>query len=176
MTPTTSSSMPSAQASATYQRILVPLDGSELAARALPHAEAIAQAAGAQLLLLQVVPDAAMIAAESPMPSAGIPPLEPMFNVAQLQELQKDWLDQSRTAMQEVSDEVSSRTNLSVENLTLIGSPADVIVETARSRQADMIVMSTHGRSGVARWVYGSVAARVLHDATCPVLLIRAHS
>jgi nucleotide-binding universal stress UspA family protein len=51
---------------------------------------------------------------------------------------------------------------------------ADAILDFADQQQVDLIAMSTHGRSGLGRWVYGSVADKVLQGATCPVLLIRA--
>jgi nucleotide-binding universal stress UspA family protein len=54
------------------------------------------------------------------------------------------------------------------------GRPADEIITFAKAQQIDLIAMSTHGRSGLARWAYGSVADRVLHGASCPVLLVRA--
>ncbi|HLG94168.1 MAG TPA: universal stress protein, partial [candidate division Zixibacteria bacterium] len=55
-----------------------------------------------------------------------------------------------------------------------VGPAADVIIDYARSRRADLIVMSTHGRSGLGRWAFGSIADKVLRGANCPVLLVRA--
>jgi len=51
---------------------------------------------------------------------------------------------------------------------------ADAIIDFADQESVDLIVMSTHGRSGISRWVYGSVAEKILHHAPCPVLLVRA--
>ena len=54
------------------------------------------------------------------------------------------------------------------------GRPAEEIIAFANDLNVDLIAMSTHGRSGLARWAYGSVADRVLHAAKCPVLLVLA--
>ncbi len=56
------------------------------------------------------------------------------------------------------------------------GPVADTIVDYAREKQADLIVMSTHGRTGLSRWVYGSVTERVLRAAHCPTLVVRSHA
>jgi nucleotide-binding universal stress UspA family protein len=59
------------------------------------------------------------------------------------------------------------------ETVILKGAPADGILSYAKESQIDLIVMSTHGRTGLARFVFGSVAESVLRQATCPVLLVR---
>ena len=66
--------------------------------------------------------------------------------------------------------------NGAVEVVTEVrfGQAAEEIIAYARDIKADLIAMCTHGRSGIARWAYGSVADRVLHAAKCPVLLVRA--
>ncbi len=61
-----------------------------------------------------------------------------------------------------------------VHSEILSGDPSTTICTTAETLPADLIVMSTHGRSGMARWVYGSVANKVLRNAPCPVLLVRS--
>lgn len=59
------------------------------------------------------------------------------------------------------------------KSIIVTGTPADLIVRTARSRRADLIVMGTHGRSGLSRFLLGSVAARIITMAPCPVLTVR---
>jgi nucleotide-binding universal stress UspA family protein len=59
------------------------------------------------------------------------------------------------------------------ETLSLIGYPAEVIVDEARRREVDLIVMATHGYSGLKRWALGSVADKVLHTTQTPLLLVR---
>jgi nucleotide-binding universal stress UspA family protein len=59
------------------------------------------------------------------------------------------------------------------KSIVLVGAPADVIVRTARTGRADLVVMGTHGRSGLSRFLLGSVASRVIATAPCPVLTVR---
>lgn len=62
---------------------------------------------------------------------------------------------------------------LAVRTVVERGDPAQVVIECAQKEPADLIVMSSHGRSGFSRWLYGSVAHKVLQHAPCPLLLIR---
>jgi nucleotide-binding universal stress UspA family protein len=62
---------------------------------------------------------------------------------------------------------------LSVRSEVRKGRPAEQIIEYASEKSFNLIVMSTHGRSGLGRWVFGSVASKVLHEASSPILLIR---
>jgi nucleotide-binding universal stress UspA family protein len=65
------------------------------------------------------------------------------------------------------------RTGVRAEALLMEGAPSEGIVRAARARRADMIVVGTHGRTGLARFLVGSVASRVVATATCPVLTVR---
>jgi nucleotide-binding universal stress UspA family protein len=134
------------------KRILVPLDGSPLAERALPYARTLAQAAGARIWLLRAVPSADL---------AGVKPHE-----TQEREF---WEAEGYLRDQSVCLPAGS-----VEFATFGGGAAEGIVSECRSRQVDLVVMATHGRSGLGRWVFGSVAAGVLARAPAPVLLVRA--
>lgn len=134
-------------------RILVPLDGSPLADRALGYAEVLAARAGAELLLVQAIDTWAVL----------------------------DGGRHGRRA-QEMTVEAESRLAASVERLKSrgqmaassveFGEAAMVIAQARQSHNSDLIVMSTHGRGGLARLAYGSVAERVLRLGACPVLLI----
>ena len=134
-------------------RILVPLDGSELAERAIPYAEALARPSGARLILVRVVHRFALPG------TRGATQMEAI-----------------RTA-EEYLEEVAARLrvrDLVVDTAAPTGDPAEWIVDEAGIYRADLIVMATHGRGGLARFVYGSVASAVLTRATTPVLLVRA--
>ena len=76
----------------------------------------------------------------------------------------------------EVADVVGdlARYGIAVEAQAVNGFPAEVIVDTASDQQVDLIVMATHGYSGLRRWALGSVADKVIHTTTTPVLLVRA--
>ncbi len=142
-----------------YKRILCTLDGSELAEQAIPHAEAICRAFQGELILLRVV--------EPP-----IMPLLPEFAGAELNilpELHKQAREYIDRWVQELAAQ-GCRVTGEVEE----GLPAATITEYAREHDIDLIVMATHGRSGLSRWAFGSVADRVLRSAGRPVLLIRA--
>jgi len=144
------------------QRILVPLDGSKLAERALPHAQTLAQAHGAEILLVRIVE----------------PPSD--LEVAELYvawESPEKLYRHRQTAAEQYLGRVQERLSeagVHGEMYVNEGHAAEMILKAAESEGVDLIVMSTHGRSGVARWVYGSVAGKVLHGAPCPLLLIRA--
>jgi nucleotide-binding universal stress UspA family protein len=131
--------------------VLVPLDGSELAARAIPYALYLALHANARIVLTRSVVTG---------------PVRP----AQESSLE------ARDAEIELSQAAAylMRTHLPVEWLIMNEIPGRGIALAAQERQADLIVMSTHGRTGPGRWVYGSVAHDVLQLAPTPTLLIPA--
>jgi nucleotide-binding universal stress UspA family protein len=144
-----------------YKRILVALDGSALAEAALSHAEHLAASGSGEIVLLRVVISPYSIVAPD-LVLAG-------------QSIDQDALQQQ--AEQYLHALASTRLagrGFPVRTVVCPGPVAEAILDHARSLNADIIVMSTHGRGGISRWVYGSVADRVLQAAPCPVLLIRA--
>ncbi len=122
--------------------ILLPLDGSPLAELALPYAERLARATDAHIVAVRAI--------APPVPAA----------------LQAEVESYLETVASRLRDH-----GLSAETATPAGAPGAAILQEARARGADMIVMSSHGRSGVGRWIYGSVADQVLRQAPVPVLL-----
>ena len=147
--------------SVSYRHILVPLDGSPLAEVALAHALVLARACGAEVTLLNSV---------SPMDEVMVSEGEPVF----LADLWKARQQAAQTYLESVAQRPEWReikTQLVVEN----APAADAIVEHARKHAVDVIVMATHGRSGFRRWVFGSVAEKVVRGADRPVLMVRAH-
>lgn len=141
------------------RKILVPLDGSILAEKALAYAEELAQKFEAELILvrvLQIVPEF----------MAG--PRGVAF-YKQVAEERAEII----AYLSEIVNQLRSR-HLLVRSVVLNHGPAeDSIVALACQEAVDLIVMSTHGRSGVSRWMHGSVAGKVLHHAPCPVFLVR---
>jgi nucleotide-binding universal stress UspA family protein len=131
------------------------VDGSSLAEQALPYAERIARAGEGHLVILQVVHPASDNASNEEV-------------AAQADEI---------VAAQTHVDQLVGRTAsvIAVEGAVTIDIPARGILEKANDRQAGLIVMSTHGRSGVGRWIYGSVADDVMRHARVPVLLVPPH-
>jgi nucleotide-binding universal stress UspA family protein len=145
----------------TYEKIMVTLDGSTLAAQALPHALALADMHQAELILFRVVQESHFLV-EYVQEGA----LDP-------EKRQEYWLDEATQALNEIAADLKLRQH-KVTPVVEVGLPAETIVDYASKNGVSLIVMSTHGRSGVARWVYGSIADKVLRAAPCPVLLVRA--
>ena len=143
-----------------YKHILVPLDGSKLAELALADAFSLAQLNGAEVVLLQVISPFDYVIGDT----------QPMVVFAD--ELVKARQEAALHYLEEVTAREECR-NLKVHLVIEIGSPAETIIDYAHREPIDLIVMATHGRSGLGRWVYGSVADKVLRGADVPVLLVR---
>ena len=134
--------------------ILVPLDGSVLAEAALTPALETARETGGALVLLRAAEAHAMPMAD---------PTEAQVEVVR----------QAEEYLANVRTRVIRAGVVNVDVSVWYGPPAEAIVEAARFRKADLIVMSSHGRSGVGRLVLGSVAESVLRATAVPILLIR---
>jgi len=146
-----------------YKHILVPLDGSELAEMALPHAFAMARLSQAQIITLQVI---------VPIAYDLDPDVDNPDFIAQQGER---YCALARKYLKGICERVGCE-NITVHTEAKMGSPAETIIDYTHQQSIDLIVMATHGRSGLKRWVYGSVADKVLRGANIPVLLVRAHS
>jgi nucleotide-binding universal stress UspA family protein len=153
--------------------IMLPLDGSELAERAQPVAERVAMAVGADLHVVRVVEPAALIV---PMPVAataqGMPP-----PVAYMPQVSEEW----EASIQAAADYLASRRRRltlpmgdRVKTDRLMGNVAAELLDYVSANDIDLIVMCSHGRSGLSRFALGSIADRLLRDGTAPVLLVRA--
>jgi nucleotide-binding universal stress UspA family protein len=144
-----------------FRKILVPLDGSELAEEALEPALSLAEKADGEILLLSVaVQDFALARSR---PGLG------MDLVEELTTHSRERLNGYLASVQKAQASSPVTFRCKVEE----GDAAGVIVDTAAAEDADLIVMSTHGRSGISRWLMGSVTERVLRGAPCPVLAVR---
>ena len=140
-----------------YKKILVPLDGSPLAEEVLPHAEALAKSEGAEIILLRVaVTPARYLFAHNPAEGNNI-----------IHMIEKEAEDYMQAEVSKLQNE-----GIKVTGITRDGTPPEEILEVAEETHADVIAMSTHGRTGVNRWLMGSVADRVVHYSHIPVMLI----
>ncbi len=143
-----------------FKSILVPLDGSTLAEQALAPASRLAERFGGELLLLRVVtPERAR---------PGLPHLTPRpgsFSAVAARPL----MAEAEAYLAGLELPVP---NIPVRRQVLNGAPPELIVATAAEQGIDLIVMSTHGRAGLLRLLYGSVAEAVLRGASVPVLLV----
>jgi nucleotide-binding universal stress UspA family protein len=140
--------------------VLVPLDGSPLAERALPPACLLARAAGGQLLLVR----AAAHGVDPTMAAAHLRTAEPGRRVT---------LRDAQHYLADVAGRLTEQ-GCAVQIEALQTSPTSAILFAARQHRADLIAMTTHGFSGVRRALLGSVADEVVRDTTLPVLLVRA--
>lgn len=140
-----------------YKKILVPLDGSPIAEAVLPHAEALAKAENAELIILRVpiIPVSEYIAVDPVVAST----------------VRKDIREEAATYVTKTVDTLKKE-DIKVTGLTREGPVPDVILEVAEETHADMIAMSTHGLTGVKRWLMGSVADKIVHHTHIPVMLI----
>jgi nucleotide-binding universal stress UspA family protein len=144
-----------------YSKLLIPLDGSALAEQTLPWALEVARRERAEVTLLCVVP---------PIRQSEVMDDGYVLYADQLTEMAQN---EARDYLKRVACPLHGE-GIKVKTALEVGTPADSILDYAQTMQMDLIAMTTHGRSGVSRWVYGSVADRVLRRAACPVLLMRA--
>ncbi|MDO8568926.1 MAG: universal stress protein [Dehalococcoidales bacterium] len=140
------------------KRILLPLDGSDTGEAAIPHAEMLAKILGAELVLFEVVEPEQTWSGEVSYPTPEKQDRRKLFALPYL----------------EGAANPLKRKGLAVGTAVAIGSPADQIIDYAKANAIDLIAMSTHGHSGMGRWVFGSVTDKVLHAGETPVLVVRA--
>jgi len=137
-----------------FKRILVPLDGSELAERALVPAQALAEAMTAKLFFIRVA---------IPL-SLNLDPKLYQRNIAMKQNEATRYLKSVQSGF--------SSSSVDIKTQVLVGRAAKSILKCVQEKEIDLIVMSSHGRSGMNRWIYGSVADKVLHNAPCAKVII----
>lgn len=139
-----------------FSRILVPLDGSALAESALSLAEQFIEGSEGRLILLRVVPYFTVLAAD------------PLL----YEEMNRLGEDEALAYLRSIRNELPDPGKADI--VCQVGSAADSILQYSMENDVDLIVMSSHGRSGINRWVYGSVAERIMSQAPCPTLIINA--
>jgi nucleotide-binding universal stress UspA family protein len=144
-----------------FEKILVPLDGSQLAELALQPALTIARQAGSNITLLNVPVRQPVVLPSS----AGYGP--PVYD-----RTSEHALKQEEQYLERVRDE-NAEPEIDFDIRVEEGDVAGVIIDTAVVCDVDLILMTTHGYSGFTRWMLGSVTERVLREAPCPVLVIR---
>jgi len=149
-----------------FSRILVPLDGSALAAEALTSASTLAQCSGARLILLRVVQPVPLIITDVGLPFAY--PATVPDEVAT-----RGLIEEATTELEDVARRVRAETGLDVDSFVVQGgSTAHEIIDFARGHHIDAIAISTHGR-GASRLLVGSVADKVLRASELPTLVHR---
>ena len=145
-----------------YDRILVPLDGSKLAERILPYATLLSRTFGTRIELLRAVSPPSMVSDGSYAEIANLP-----HRMAP-----SDLVEYASKYTKGVEDNLTS-SGMAATSTTELGNPADVIAEHAAKEPNTLVAMSTHGRTGMARWVMGSVTDKVVHQIDQPMLVVR---
>lgn len=156
-----------------YDKILVPHDSSHLADSVLPEVLAMVSAFGSKVELVQVIDSVFQINAKL-APTTG-------FNTGIIvTDLAEQVLEtETKTATQNLNHLKKKLHDFGITNVELHlleGNPGDEIVKLAKKIKCDLIIMTTHGRSGLGRVLMGSVADQVINHAHCPVLVVRPKS
>ena len=150
-----------------YSKIMVPLDGSELAECVMPHVEAITT--GCKITNVVFVRVVAPIQLPVRLPAQG----ELGFQEKDRREMEEQRKKTAEAYLEKIVQKTALKgTVLSYE--VLEGQVAETLAEWAEQNGADLIIIASHGRSGVGRWVMGSVADRLLRSVCVPVMMIRA--
>lgn len=164
-----------------YKKIIVPLDGSELAEIVMPHVESIAKSEGTEEVILITVTERfdkpSKITSYDPLIAFADRPysgkqleLDPALKIPVIT---GKILKQSQRYLAKVA-ESGVKKGLKVSIVVLIGDAAEQIVDFTAEEKADLIIMASHGRSGFTRWAMGSVADKVFHGANVPILLVKS--
>jgi nucleotide-binding universal stress UspA family protein len=146
-----------------YQKILVPLDGSPLAECVFPHLEALAAGCQAKEAVL------ARVVEPFRPPQGG----EYILRPEDLLRIEEEGKASARAYLKEAEAKMKPGA-VRIKTEILGGRAAETLAEYAAKNGVDLILIATHGRSGVSRWVWGSVADRILRSACVPVLMVRA--
>lgn len=145
-----------------YKTILIPLDGSVRAEAIIPHVEYLAQTTGASIIFFQVVDLPLFVA--GPYDARPLAP-DPDATEERLQEIERylaGWAERFQAK------------GMDARHVVAQGPVVETIIEAAAHEDADLVAMASHGRSGITRVFYGSVAAGVLQRIDRPLLLIRS--
>lgn len=142
-----------------FQRILIATDGSAKSNVAANNGIELAKSLGAQVIALYVVNEVVIASAVRQLGS-------------DRKEVEGKLQDAGRKAVESVK-KMGDEVGVNVEPIVRIGAPAEIIVSTAGSEKADLVVMGSHGESGVSKLLIGSVVQKVLYWASIPVLVVR---
>jgi universal stress protein A len=139
------------------KRILVPLDFSEFSDRALQYAARLAREFKAELFLLHVVEAF---------------PIDYILGIKAAEEANRRQLEQGESRLRKVSDRLTAENSITASASVSFGKPFQQIVEFARMHEIDLIIIATHGYTGLKHIQLGSTAEMVVRNATCPVLVL----
>jgi len=151
-----------------YQHIMVPLDGSELAECVLSHVEMIANDC-------RFPPRITLIRVVAPLKSysgADYGGLTASLGIEQIERLEDENIKAAKDYLAKKVSLLKAK-GIDVQGEVLIGLVPNALEQFAERNNVDLIIIATHGRSGISRWVWGSVADKILRTAKIPVLMVR---
>lgn len=146
-----------------YKKVLVPLDGSKVAETALDHVKKLADAGLiGELIILKIV--------DMPAPIAMPISVEEGYDFSGYEDL---YFKEAKKYIQGMEDQLKEG-GITVKGETIIGRTVSTILEYQKENDIDLIILATHGHSGVTKFLLGSVANKVVQSSQCPVFLVRA--
>jgi nucleotide-binding universal stress UspA family protein len=149
-----------------FKRILVCLDGSELAEKVLPYAVEEALRFDSELVLFRVISEAYLISLALP----GIPGTPINAVSTENRELEEEKI--AREYLKSLAEKLQAEKNLQVSYDSAIGSAGTTIIEYCEKQKIELVALATHGRSGPGRVILGSVADHVIRHSSLPIMLI----
>jgi len=159
-----------------YKTILAPLDGSEYSECSLEHVRAIAKGCHASevILLMVVEPPQQVYALSEDQLSEALETITKSSEKPRRAILRKALSKAKANAKKYIQNTAESlqKDGIDVRAVVVQGRPAEKILDYTKRNQVDIIIMSTHGRAGITRWVFGSVADKVARRSAVPVLII----
>jgi nucleotide-binding universal stress UspA family protein len=150
-----------------YSKIMVPLDGSELAECVLPHVQAITSGCKIATVVFVRVIDPGTVSAT--LPAQG----ELGYQEKSRRQREEERKKNAEAYLKKIVDSISIE-NAVLNYEVLEGRVAETLADWAKKNNIDLIVIASHGRSGIGRWVMGSVADRIMRSVCIPVMMIRA--
>lgn len=145
-----------------YRKVLIPLDGSELAEVILEHLKLLVKGCN--------IPEVIILRVVEPLPAQVLSSLSHTSSPI-LAELENHNQQEAIKYVQTIVERLNKE-NIIAQPAIKIGNPSDEILDYANNNNVDLIIMSSHGRSGVKRWLLGSVTKNVLDHSTVPVMTI----
>ena len=149
-----------------YKKILVPLDGSNLAESVLPHVQKVAMGSpGVEIILFRVC-EPPVLLADYPADLRQEWEQHVRQETDHMQHQCRIYLSEAEKKLRQAGFKITTESSLG-------NKVAEEIVDYAARNGVDLIVLATHGRSGVTRWAFGSIATKVLHSSPVPVMVVR---
>ena len=145
-----------------YQKILVPLDGSSLAECVIPHIEAIARPEESVVELISVVEPVEI-------PTKG----KIALTDDDLKQINGELKKETRQYLEGIVERLR-KTGINATYTILTGKPAESLIDYVNDNPIDLVIIATHGRSGITKWYWGSIAEKILRAIHVPVLLVKS--